>query len=192
MSLPMARAGTGWALRTLGTQTSLGSWGILWNGYLKGCKLEDLEMCSGTNRTCTVAMAAAVAAETEGLGMCQVSLPLNFGHAVGHANICIRRFPKCVGTPEGRGTGIWIATGEGQHTVQWAFEAHSFLSKCSFRPWKSFFRQALKFIRVYVPLLFGKLSLFPFSSVQAQLRGHCVTNSRERQCLELFGSWCWD
>lgn len=73
MSLPMARAGTGWALRTLGTQTSLGSWGILWNGYLKGCKLEDLEMCSGTNRTCTVAMAAAVAAETEGLGMCQVS-----------------------------------------------------------------------------------------------------------------------
>lgn len=59
-------------MRTLRTQTSLGSWAVLWSGHLKGCELEDLEMCLGTNRTCTVAVAAAVAAQTEGLGMCQV------------------------------------------------------------------------------------------------------------------------
>lgn len=56
-----------------------------------------------------------------------------------------------------------------------------------FGPGKLVFQQALRFIGICVPLFFGKLSLFPFSSMQAQLRGHCVTDSRERQCLGLFG-----
>lgn len=66
--------------------------------------------------------------------------------------------------------------------VTFAFQA----AICS--PGKLVFQQALRFIGICVPLLFGKLSLFSFSSVQAQLRGHCVADSRERQCLGLSGS----
>lgn len=64
-------------MRTLRTQTSLGSWAVLWSGHFRGCELEDLETCLGTNRTCTV----PVAAQTEGLGMCQVG-----SARPGHAN----------------------------------------------------------------------------------------------------------
>lgn len=101
---------------------------------------------------------------------------------VGCANA---RISQIIGTCKGRGAGCW-----GQEGDSTLFSEHlkvMFAFQAAIRgPGKLVFQQALRFIGICMPILFGKLSLFPFSSVQAQLRGHCVTGSRERQCLGLL------
>lgn len=116
-------------------------------------------------------------------------MPLNFGHAAGHANARIHRSRNVSGLLKGEEQDSdWRQERDSSTLFSEHLKVTFSFQAAIFGLGKLVFQQALRFIRICVLFLFGKLSLFSFSSVQAQLRGHWVADSRERQRSGLFGS----